>query len=302
MRGQQRQMPGDRERAREGAGGFALLVDCDPRAAAREQGSALGLHGQGDHEAQEAVLQRDLLRLPHLQPPARGRAAARHRGAAARPEVGQLHRRGPGHRLREHDASRGAGPRATRPRPRTRAGAGLDLDARPRGGSRCQRRGGGGRERAQHAQPPAAARPRWPYDAGRGGRRGHAHRTEGSGGPVGGGQPPTRPPSTTVPTSRPNMPLPPAAARAKALTPPGTASPPRPRPQRPAKPGPTRASAIPIGTRRPPSGHLRCSPSGSGARLRRRATTRTTTRTPQARNRGTASSPWWVRPGVARRA
>ena len=51
-----------------------------PGAAAREQGGPLGLHGQGDHEAQEALLQRDLLRLPHLQPPAGGRAAARHRG------------------------------------------------------------------------------------------------------------------------------------------------------------------------------------------------------------------------------
>ena len=56
---------------------FGLLVDCDRRAAAREQGAALGLDGQGDHEAQAALVQRDLLRLPHLLAPARGRAAAR---------------------------------------------------------------------------------------------------------------------------------------------------------------------------------------------------------------------------------
>ena len=75
---------------------------------AREQGSALGLHGQGDHEAQEALLQRDLLRLPHLLPPAGGRAAPGHRDPAPRPEVGQLHRGGPG---RGRECAAGRGPR-----------------------------------------------------------------------------------------------------------------------------------------------------------------------------------------------
>ena len=75
---------GDRERPREG-GRSASRSWSTPiaRPAAREQGGLVGLHGEGDHEAQEALLQRDLLRLPHLLPPARGRAASRHRGPAA---------------------------------------------------------------------------------------------------------------------------------------------------------------------------------------------------------------------------
>ena len=48
--------------------------------APREQGSALVVDGQGHDEAQEAVVQRDVPRLPHLQRAAGGRA----RGRAAR--------------------------------------------------------------------------------------------------------------------------------------------------------------------------------------------------------------------------
>ena len=66
VRGQQRPLPVIAERAREAAGVLRPPGRLDPRPAAREQGGPLGLHGQGDHEAQEALLQRDLLRLPHL--------------------------------------------------------------------------------------------------------------------------------------------------------------------------------------------------------------------------------------------
>ena len=127
VRGQQRPLPGDRQRAREGPGVLRAPRRLGPRAAAREQGGPLGLHGQGDHEAQEAVLQRDLLRLPHLQPPPRGRAAPQHRGLAPRPEVGELHRRGPGDGIGLHgpgSSARGRPPPAG-PRPVEAVGAAL---------------------------------------------------------------------------------------------------------------------------------------------------------------------------------
>ena len=122
---------------------FNLLVDSVSALAAREQGGALGLHGQGDHEAQEALLQRDLLRLPLLLAPARGRAAAGHRDPAPRPEVGQLHHRGP---------RGGGGGEDGRRRP----------PAEPVG--RAQGRGRGGRRtvRERRALAPAAARARRP--------------------------------------------------------------------------------------------------------------------------------------------
>ena len=169
VRGQQRQVPAIGNLPEKQQEVYSLLVDSRARAAAREQGDPLGLHGQGDHEAQEAVVQRDVLRLPHLQPPPRGGAAQGHRAAPARPEVGQLRRRGPRHGLRDDHPRRDGGG----------AAPGGRCDARAGAGARCRRRG------------PAAAAPAEPADAANGrGRsrrrpRGRGRtRTTGAGGPV----------------------------------------------------------------------------------------------------------------------
>ena len=77
VRVQQRPDPRDLGSAGEAAGVLLAARGRGGGPAAREQGGPLGLDGQGDHEAQEALVQRDLLRLPHLLPPAGGRAAPR---------------------------------------------------------------------------------------------------------------------------------------------------------------------------------------------------------------------------------
>ena len=70
--------------AREEGGGVRPAHRGHPRAAAREQGHPVGLHGQADHDPEESRLQRDLLRLLDLLEAPRGRGEAEDRHARAR--------------------------------------------------------------------------------------------------------------------------------------------------------------------------------------------------------------------------
>jgi hypothetical protein len=106
----------------------------------REQGGALGSMS-GDRSA--SLLQRDLLRLPLLLTPAGGRAA---QGivTAPRPEVRQLHHRGPrggGGAGRMRGRLRASPNARPRPRPRPRANGARSTRRRRGRGGRSRRAG-----------------------------------------------------------------------------------------------------------------------------------------------------------------